>query len=89
MDALYSFIGQHLVYPPSAREQKITGTVLIEFVVEKEGSVGKVTVKHGVDKMLDNEAVRVIQMLPDWTPGKVNGKPVSCYYSIPIRFAIN
>ena len=88
MEALYEFIRKVTNYPTIAREQQIQGTCLIEFVVQKDGTIGTVNVKASAHPLLDKEAVRVIKMLPKWIPGKVNGKPVPVWYSLPITFSI-
>jgi len=87
-DALYAFIYSHIKYPDAARKNGITGRVVVEFVVERDGSIGKVRVVSGVDPDLDKEAVRVIKMLPKWKAGKHTGKTVPCYYQLPINFNI-
>jgi len=88
LDALYQFLRENIVYPKEARDNKIQGTVLLKFVVEKDGSIGKVEILQKVDLLLDAEAVRVVKMLPKWIPGKVMGKPVPVWYSLPISFSI-
>jgi len=89
MDAMYAFINSIVKYPEVARNNGIQGTVQVEFVVERDGSIGNVKVLFGVYPELDQEAMRVIKMLPKWKPGKQMGKTVRCFYQIPIRFAIN
>lgn len=80
------WVGQNLVYPAEARDNGLSGRVVLQFVIEKDGSVGNVTVLRGVDPILDNEAVRVVSMSPKWTPGKVDGKPVRVSYTFPLLF---
>jgi protein TonB len=89
MDAMYKFLQDNLTYPAEAKEKGIQGQVFLEFVVEKNGSIGNVKVIRGVNPLLDAEAVRAVSLLPDWKPGMQNGKPVRCFYQIPIRFAID
>jgi len=89
IDELYALIKKQLVYPQQARDYGIQGTVIIQFVVTKDGSVDQVTVHAGVHPILDKEAVRVVKLLPKWIPGKMNGKSVNCYYTIPIAFKIS
>ena len=89
MDAMYAFINSIVKYPEVARNNGISGSVVVEFVVERDGSIGNVKVLFGVYPELDQEAVRVIKMLPKWKPGKQMGKAVRCFYQIPIRFTIN
>ena len=86
---MYAFIHANIRYPEVARNNNISGQVFVEFVVEKDGSISSVKVLAGVYPELDQEAVRVIKLLPKWKPGKQMGKPVPCFYQIPIRFSIN
>jgi len=89
MEAMYIFLQENLKYPQSARDKGITGQIIIEFVVEKDGSINDVKVIKGVDPELDAEAVRVVKMMPKWKPGMQDGQPVRTFYQIPIRFTIN
>lgn len=89
LEAMYIFLQSNLRYPEVARNNGISGQVLVEFVVEKDGTIGNVKVDIGVYPDLDQEAVRVVKLLPKWKPGKQMGKPVRCLYKIPIRFTIN
>jgi len=74
-------------YPQEAIDNKINGTVILTFVVEKDGSVIEVTVLKGVHPLLDNEALKVISESPKWSPGKQRGQPVRIRYIIPINFS--
>lgn len=82
--ALMEYIGSHIQYPSEAKE--VSGRVIVRFVVGKDGSVRDVTVVRGQHPALDKEAVRVVQSLPAFTPGSVEGKPVAVYYMLPISF---
>ncbi len=87
--ALYNFIGSKLVYPPSAEKQGIEGTVVVRFVIDEKGNVVNAhTVRSSGNKVLDNEALRVIKSLPKWNAGKKDGEPVKVYYTLPIRFKL-
>lgn len=88
-DALYEFLRNNLQYPEIARNNNIQGTVLIEFVVEKDGRVSNVKAVAPLYPDCDAEAIRVVQKLPKWKPGEQMGKPVRVYYNLPIRFALN
>ncbi len=79
------WLGSHLQYPPEACLQ---GTVVCQFIVEKDGSVGNVTVLRSIDPLLDKEAVRVIESMPKWAPGRKDGKPVRVKYTLPVRFQL-
>ena len=82
------WLGSHIQYPPEAMDNGVIGTVVCQFVVEQDGSIGNVTVLRGVDPLLDKEAVRVIESMPKWAPGKKDGKPVRVKYTIPIKFQL-
>lgn len=89
MDALISFISNEIVYPQDAREHGITGTVLIKFVVEKDGSVSNAETMVPLYPSIDKESVRTVMAMPKWKPGMQEGKPVRCYYSIPLTFRMS
>jgi len=86
--ALMSFINRAVRYPVIAQENGIQGTVYVNFVVGKDGSVYRATVTRGVDPSLDKEALRVINSLPQWKPGMQQGKPVNVSYNSRIRFEL-
>jgi protein TonB len=86
--AMRQWMSQNLKYPPVAQENGIQGTVTVQFVVEKNGSISNVKVIRGKDPSLDREAVRVVSSMPRWTPGKQNGKPVRVSYTVPVKFAL-
>lgn len=80
------WVGENIVYPARAKEKGVSGRVVLQFIIEKDGSVGDVTVLRGVDPDLDSEAVRVVSMSPKWTPGKVDGNPVRVSFTFPLLF---
>ncbi len=88
-NALFRQIYKILRYPLIAQENGKQGTVVVGFIIEKDGSVSNVKVNQGVDPSLDKEAVRVISSLPKFTPGKVNGRPVRTSMTLPVRFKLN
>ncbi|SMO73115.1 protein TonB [Saccharicrinis carchari] len=85
---LMKFVSQAIRYPVIAAENGIQGRVYVTFVVSPNGSVTDVQVSRGVDAALDKEAIRVVQELPEFSPGKQRGKPVRVQYSIPINFIL-
>lgn len=85
---LFRFIYDNIKYPELAKENNIQGKVILRFCVTYKGTVDQVSVVRGVDPSLDNEAIRVIKMLPLWKPGKQGGKPVNVWYSVPISFQL-
>ncbi|MCU4162651.1 M56 family metallopeptidase [Carboxylicivirga caseinilyticus] len=86
--ALRTFIAKEVTYPKEAEENGIQGKVYITFVVAADGYVGNVEIARGVDPSLDQEAIRVIESLPQWTPGKLEGKNVNVSFTVPINFAL-
>ena len=86
---LMKFINENLRYPVAAIENGIQGRVMVQFVVKKDGSVDDVTVLHGVDSALDQEAIRVCKTLPKFIPGKQNGQPVNVWFTLPIIFNLS
>ncbi len=85
---LFRFIYDNIKYPEIAKENNIQGKVILRFCVTYKGTVDQVSVVRGVDPSLDEEAIRVIKMLPLWKPGKQGGKPVNVWYSVPISFQL-
>ena len=85
---LMKFINGNIVYPEIAKENNIQGRVILRFCVTYKGAVDQVQILKQVDPALDNEAIRVIKMLPAWKPGKQGGKPVNVWYSVPVTFQL-
>lgn len=88
INGIMSFLSANLVYPPNAAEQGIQGRVLVQFVVDTKGNVSNVEIRESVDPSLDAEALRVVKLLKGWTPGKMKGKPVNVWYTLPISFKL-
>ncbi len=85
--ALYEYCGRNIRYPQDAADNNIQGTVIVKFVVEKDGRVGQVEVLQSVDRSLDNEARRVCKSLPKFSPGRnENGDPVRVWVTMPFDF---
>lgn len=84
--ALMNFLRETIKYPAEAAKNGIEGRVIVRFVIGSDGTVGNVEIVRGVDPQLDAEAVRVINAMPKWTPGKQDGKPVAVKYTIPVTF---
>ena len=84
--ALMEYLMKNVNYPKSAFDANIQGRVLAQFVVDKEGTVRGAKIIKSVDPALDNEALRVINSMPKWTPGRQNGKLVNVKYTIPVTF---
>lgn len=86
--ALREYILNNIKYPEVARTSGITGTVYVQFVVEKDGSISDVKVVRGIGGGCDEEAVRVVKSMPRWKPGKQRGQPVRVYFTLPIEFKL-
>jgi protein TonB len=85
---LLEYLAKNIKYPAIARENGIQGTVVIQFVVDKDGSVTEPTVVREVGGGCDEEALRVIKSMPKWIPGKQQGKPVKVRYTLPVKFKL-
>ncbi len=81
-----AWVAENIVYPEVAKNNGVTGRVVLQFVIEKDGSVNDVKVLRGVDPALDAEAVRVVSMSPKWSPGMEGGKPVRVSFTFPLIF---
>ncbi|MGQ9847742.1 MAG: energy transducer TonB, partial [Bacteroidales bacterium] len=87
--AMFQWISKNIKYPEIAKENGVQGKVYIQFVIGKDGKVTDVQVIRGVDPSLDKEAVRVVQSMPAWKPGKQRGKPVKVSFQLPINFKLS
>lgn len=85
---LLKFIAQSIKYPTDAQEAGVQGRVLCSFVVDKKGNIVEPKIVRGIDPALDAEALRVIGMMPRWTPGRQDGKAVRVLYTVPITFRL-
>ena len=86
--ALMQYLMNHVHYPANAAKNKIEGRVIVQFVIKKTGEIGEIKVIRSVDEELDAEAVRVVKTLPNFIPGRQNGKPVAVWYNLPISFKL-
>ncbi|MCX6271023.1 MAG: energy transducer TonB [Bacteroidetes bacterium] len=83
------FLQENIQYPQVAKESGISGTVYVSFVVDSKGRVADVKVLRGIGGGCDEEAIRVIKLMPSWNPGKQAGKSVRVQFTMPIRFTLN
>ncbi len=83
--SIIKHINKNFKFPEMARQMGIQGRIYVNFVVEKNGSISNVTIARGVDKLLDDEAMRVVKLLPKFQPAKQRGKPVRMQYTVPIN----
>ena len=86
---LIEYLRNNLKYPEAAVDVGIEGTVLVSFVVKKDGSIDDVKAVRSVDPLLDEEAIRVVKSMPKWVPAQLNGKDVSSQFRLPIAFKLN
>jgi protein TonB len=85
---MMKFVQSTLKYPPMARVNHIQGTVAVRFVVDTQGNVKAVEVIRGIGGGCDQEAIRIIQAMPTWKPGKHKGKTVAVYFTLPVKFKL-
>lgn len=86
--AMMKFLADNIKYPVEAQEKGIQGRVITNFLVEKDGSLSDVRIVRGIDPLLDNEAIRVIQTMPRWNPGRQKGREVSVRFTLPVVFRL-
>jgi protein TonB len=88
MEMMMKYLRENLKYPHLAKETNIQGRVFISFVVEVDGCISDVTVLRGIGGGCDEEAVRVVQNMPKWNPGKQRGIPVRVRFNLPVKFTL-
>jgi periplasmic protein TonB len=88
VSAMNEFLKRNIKYPQLAKEIGITGTVFISFIVEKDGTLSSQTILKGIGGGCDEEALRVIRMMPKWEPGKQREVPVRVLFNLPVRFTL-
>ena len=86
MQELMKYLQKEMKYPKEAQDKGIQGRVIVQFVVNKDGSICEANVVKSVDPLLDAEALRVVNAMPHWTPGKQRGEPVRVRFTIPVAF---
>ena len=87
--AMMQWLKDNMRYPQVALEEGIQGRVIVRFVVEKDGSRSNIEIMSSADPCLNNEAIRLIQTMPKWTPAYQNGQPVRYRFTVPIMFRLN
>jgi protein TonB len=85
---LYGFLSQNIQYPEIAKRAGVEGQVIVQFTVSKTGQITGPRVVRGIGGGCDEEALRVVYMMPRWNPGKQNGQPVNVMVTVPIRFQL-
>ena len=89
INKLYEYLGNKINYPEQAKYFGIQGKVFVQFVVWKDGTIRDVKIVKGAHRLLDKEALRVINNMPNWKPGKQRGKNVNARFTLPIKFRIS
>ena len=88
-EELFAFIRSNVHYPDPAKQAGISGKVYVRFVVETDGTITSAKVLRGIGHGCDEEALRVVDLMPPWKPGTQNGKPVRVEYNLPFNFMLN
>lgn len=88
-DAMNEYLVKEVKFPEQVRNLGVNGTVLVEFVVERDGSLSEIKIKVPLHPLCDEEVLRVVRNMPKWQPGMNMGKPVRCRYMIPVTFNVN
>jgi protein TonB len=86
--ALMKFVSENLQYPEEAIQSNIQGKVFLKFVVRPDGSTDRIEILRSIDPLLDNEAARVVKMLPKFKPGKQDGVAVPVWFLLPVNFKL-
>jgi TonB family protein len=85
---LFKFLGKNVKYPARAKEMNISGTVYVNFIIDESGKIENAKVLRGIHPLLDREAIRAVESMPNWTPGMQREKVVSVSYNLPIKFKL-
>ena len=88
IDAMNEYLVKNVTFPEQARNMGVNGTVFVEFIVEKDGSITEPRLKNSLHPLCDKEVLRVVGNMPKWRPGLNMGKPVRCRYMIPVEFRV-
>ena len=88
MSAFMDYIKTNMRYPASAKENGTQGRVTVQFVVDEDGSIKDSKVLRSVDKDMDAEALRLINTMPKWKPGRQKGQPVAVKFTVPVMFRL-
>ncbi len=89
IEAMYKFIYKNVKYPASARRMNVEGSVYVGFVVDADGKISEASVIKGISADCDKEALRVVQLMPKWRPGKQSGRAVRVKYVLPIKYKLD
>ncbi len=87
-EAITAYLSQNLQYPKAASDAKIEGTVFVQFIIEKDGSVSNIKILRGIHPDCDAEVIRVVSEMPKWNPGKQRGQAVRVQFNLPVKFRL-
>lgn len=87
-DSYRIFLSNNIIYPKLALQNGISGTVIVSFIVSKEGVICNPKIERSLGIELDNETLRIISLMPNWIPGKKDGQPVNVSFMLPVKFTI-
>lgn len=88
MNAMMNFMSKNFHYPNEAQIKNIQGRVVVQFIINADGKISDATVTHSVDPLLDEEALRIVRLMPDWIPAKNRDTPVRSYFNFPVTFRL-
>ena len=87
-EACFKFIEENIKYPAEAIAQKLEGRVIVQFIIDRDGSIIEPKVYRGVNPLLDQEAIRVVSSMPKWIPGKSKSKVIRSRFTLPVTFSL-
>ncbi len=87
-EKLIAYLSKKIKYPNKARREGMQGKVLIQFTIDREGSVRDIVIKKGIREDIDNEAIKIVARMPKWTPGYQNDKPIPVNYILPLNYTL-
>ena len=85
---LFEFLANNIKYPEEAKDLGIKGRVFAQFLVEKDGSLSNIEILRGIGYGCDKEVIRVIKLMPNWSPGMQKGKKVRVRFTLPVNFKL-
>lgn len=88
-EAMLKFLNENINYPENAKESSVEGTVYVGFIIDENGKLGDIKVLRGIGNGCDEEAIRIVKLMPVWKPGRQAGKAVKVQYTLPVRFKLN
>ncbi len=87
-DAMFSYLGKTIKYPQAAKEAGVKGKVYVSFVIERNGSISNIKVLRGIGSGCDEEGIKAVKNMPNWTPGEIRNQTVRVQYVLPINFSL-